>query len=111
MSLILPIKWRVIDKVSSKTICILTATKISDMFWFDGEVTPDELFDKYYDEFIAVSDLNPNNNTDLGQLDEALNNLAEKLRYEAIDHELEIEDAILYIFADKKAYFRVIWKD
>lgn len=104
-------QWKVIEKSSGKTICILTAVETPGMFWIKAVVTPDELFEQYRDQFIEASTLDPDNDNDIDRADKAMYKLLERIDYCAIHHEHEIEQAILHIFEDMTAHFRAIWKE
>lgn len=111
MSVLLDKQWKVIEKSSGKVICILTSVDFPEMFWIEATVTPDELFDKYQTQFTEFTDIDPDNDPDMEKWEEVFDKLFSQIEFEAIDHEHEIEEAILYIFPDKTAHFRAIWKD
>jgi len=111
MSSLLDKKWRVIEKSSDKTICTLHSTDFPEMFWIKAIVIPDELYDKYAKQFATFTAIHPDEDPEFEIWEETFNKLFSQITFKAIDHEHEIEEAILYIFEDLTAHFRPIWKE
>lgn len=104
-------QWKVIEKSSGKIICTLASIGFPEMFWIEAIVIPDELFDKYQPRFKEFTDVHPENDPNMENWEQMYDTLFSQIEFDAVDHEHEIEEAILYIFQDKTAHFRAIWKD
>ncbi|GEM_PF-3800138 len=104
-------EWKVIERSSEKTICILRAIDFPEMFWIKATIIPDELYNKYESQFKAFTAIQPDSDPEMTLWEDTFDRLFTKIAFRAIDHDHEIDEAILYTFDDMTAHFRAIWKD